>query len=73
MTFLNFVFILGNLDKTEFLKEAENMKKLIHPKVVQLFGVCTREDPFYIVTELMSNGDLLGYLRKGFFLLYTHL
>lgn len=56
---------LGNLAKGEFLKEAETMKKLIHPKVVQLFGVCTREDPFYIITELMPNGDLLDYLQKG--------
>lgn len=55
----------GNLDKGEFLKEAEIMKKLIHPKLVQLYGVCSKDDPFYIVTELMSNGDLLNYLRKG--------
>ena len=41
------------------------MKKLIHPKVVQLFGVCTKDDPFYIITELMAFGDLLNYLRKG--------
>jgi len=28
-------------------------------------GVCTREPPFYIVTEFMSQGNLLDYLRDG--------
>ena len=26
-------------------------------------GVCTREPPFYIVTEFMSQGNLLDFLR----------
>lgn len=30
-----------------------------------LTGVCTREPPFYIVTEFMSKGNLLDYLRNG--------
>ena len=46
-----------------FLEEAEIMKKLIHPKLVQLFAVCSREEPIYIVCELMENGSLLEYLR----------
>ena len=29
-----------------------------------LAGVCTREPPFYIVTEFMSHGNLLDYLRS---------
>jgi len=28
-------------------------------------GVCTREPPFYIITEFMSKGNLLDYLRQG--------
>jgi len=28
-------------------------------------GVCTREPPFYIVTEFMSHGNLLDYLRNA--------
>ena len=28
-------------------------------------GVCTREPPFYIVTEFMSQGNLLDFLRNG--------
>ena len=53
----------GTMLPEKFLEEAEIMKKLIHPKLVQLFAVCSREEPIYIVTELMENGSLLDYLR----------
>ena len=46
-----------------FLKEAEIMKKLIHPKLVQLYAVCSRDEPIYIVTELMTKGSLLKFLH----------
>lgn len=29
-----------------------------------LAGVCTREPPFYIITEFMTHGNLLDYLRE---------
>ena len=48
---------------TAFLQEAQIMKKLNHPKLVQLFAVCTKGDPIYIITELMTNGSLLEYLQ----------
>lgn len=32
--------------------------------VVHLSGVCTREPPFYIITEFMTHGNLLDYLRE---------
>ena len=42
------------------------MKKLRHPKLIQLYAVCTDSEPIYIVTELMKNGALLDYLHdKG--------
>ncbi|KAF2361574.1 Serine-threonine/tyrosine-protein kinase catalytic domain [Trinorchestia longiramus] len=47
----------------DFLEEARIMKEMKHPNLVQLLGVCTREPPFYIVTEFMSRGNLLDYLR----------
>ena len=50
-------------DATEFLKEAAVMKKVRHPHLVQLLGVCTRELPFFIVTEYMPKGNLLEYIR----------
>ena len=39
------------------------MKKLSHLKVIQLYAVCTREEPIYIVTEFMKHGTLLEYLH----------
>lgn len=49
----------------DFLEEAAIMKEMRHPNLVQLLGVCTREPPFYIITEFMSRGNLLDYLRNG--------
>lgn len=49
----------------DFLEEASVMKAMKHPNLVQLLGVCTREPPFYIVTEFMSHGNLLDYLRSS--------
>jgi len=51
------------MDANEFLKEAAVMKQVRHRNLVQLLGVCTRELPFYIITEYMSKGNLLDYLR----------
>lgn len=51
--------------KEEFRKELEIMKKLRHEKLVKLWCVCTIGEPVFIVTEYMSNGCLLNYLRKG--------
>ena len=49
----------------KFLDEAQIMKSCQHDKLVKLYAVCTKEEPIYIVTELMSNGSLLDYLRNG--------
>ncbi|XP_058630423.1 tyrosine-protein kinase ABL1 isoform X1 [Onychostoma macrolepis] len=51
------------MEVEEFLKEAAVMKEIKHPNLVQLLGVCTREPPFYIITEFMTHGNLLDYLR----------
>ncbi|BHF78184.1 hypothetical protein SprV_0602129600 [Sparganum proliferum] len=53
----------GTMSKEEFLKEARIMKTLNHPRLVRLYAVVTTE-PIFIVTELMSNGSLLHYLRS---------
>ena len=49
----------------DFIEEAEVMKKLSHPNLLKLYGVCTLEEPIYIVTELMKHGNILEYLRDG--------
>ena len=40
------------------------MKCVKHPNLVQLLGVCTRELPFFIITEYMPKGNLLDFLRS---------
>jgi len=54
----------GAMSAKDFLDEAAIMKKLRHPKLVQLFAVCTNGEPIYIVTELMKHGSLLDYLHQ---------
>uniref|UniRef100_A0A8B9FIC8 Tyrosine-protein kinase n=1 Tax=Amazona collaria TaxID=241587 RepID=A0A8B9FIC8_9PSIT len=54
----------GSMDPKDFLREAQVMKNLRHPKLIQLYAVCTLEDPIYIITELMRYGSLLEYLQK---------
>ncbi|KAL3871697.1 hypothetical protein ACJMK2_039681 [Sinanodonta woodiana] len=49
----------------DFLEEASIMKEMKHPNLVQLLGVCTREPPFYIVTEFMTHGNLLDFMRSS--------
>ena len=55
----------GTMSPQAFLEEAQIMKKLRHKYLVQLYAVCSQEEPIYIVTELMCNGSLLHYLREG--------
>uniref|UniRef100_A0A6A7FQF2 Tyrosine-protein kinase n=1 Tax=Hirondellea gigas TaxID=1518452 RepID=A0A6A7FQF2_9CRUS len=56
----------GTMDPKDFLAEAQIMKKLRHSKLIQLYAVCTLEEPIYIITELMKNGSLLEFLQgKG--------
>ena len=53
----------GTMQPAAFLAEAQIMKKLRHPKLIQLYAVCTQGEPVYIITELMSKGSLLDYLQ----------
>ena len=55
--------IATNIPQETFLKEANVLKKLCHDNIIQLYGVCTKEYPFYIVTELMETGNLQAYLN----------
>ena len=53
----------GIIRMDKFLQEAAIMIRLRHPKLIQLYAICTREEPVYIVTELMKHGSLLDHLR----------
>ena len=54
----------GSMSTGAFLDEAKIMHKLRHRKLVLLMGVCTQQEPIYIITEKMSQGALLCYLRQ---------
>ncbi|KAG5841582.1 hypothetical protein ANANG_G00168150 [Anguilla anguilla] len=54
----------GTMSPEAFLEEAQVMKKLRHSKLVHLYAVVSQE-PIYIVTEYMSKGSMLSYLREG--------
>ena len=56
---------IGTVYVEELLPEAQMMIKLRHPNLLQLYGVCTLEEPIYIVSEFMNHGSLLEYLRSG--------
>jgi fyn-related kinase len=51
------------MNPTDFKAEAALMKNITHPKLIQLYGLCTTEEPIYIITELM-----VGF---GFCLFFT--
>ena len=48
--------------KELIIKEFENMTKMHHPNIVQLFGYV--EEPFVIIMEYFKNGDLFDNLNK---------
>uniref|UniRef100_A0A8C4QV27 Tyrosine-protein kinase n=1 Tax=Eptatretus burgeri TaxID=7764 RepID=A0A8C4QV27_EPTBU len=54
----------GNMDKNDFLQEAQMMKKLRHKNLIQLYAICSLEEPIYIITEIMKNGSLHDYLKR---------
>uniref|UniRef100_A0A8C9WM74 Tyrosine-protein kinase n=1 Tax=Scleropages formosus TaxID=113540 RepID=A0A8C9WM74_SCLFO len=54
----------GAMSEEEFKEEARVMTRLSHPKLVQLYGVCTQQAPMYLLFEFMENGCLSDYLRS---------
>ncbi|XP_075691721.1 tyrosine-protein kinase BTK [Rhinoderma darwinii] len=55
----------GSMSEDEFIEEAKCMMKLSHQNLVQLYGVCTKQCPIFIITEYLSNGCLLSYLKEA--------
>ena len=47
----------------DFLQAANLTKKLHHPNIVRFYGLCSKEEPVYVITELMKHGNLLDYLH----------
>jgi len=47
----------------DFRSELEVLRKVHHPNAVQFLGACTRQEPYVLVTELMTGGSLADALR----------
>ncbi|CAL8351203.1 unnamed protein product [Merluccius merluccius] len=51
--------------KNKFLMEARILKQYEHPNIVRLIGVCTQQQPIYIIMELVQGGDFLSFVRAA--------
>ncbi|CAL8243222.1 unnamed protein product [Lota lota] len=51
--------------KKKFLMEARILKQYEHPNIVRLIGVCTQQQPIYIIMELVQGGDFLSFVRTA--------
>ncbi|XP_019855382.1 PREDICTED: tyrosine-protein kinase Abl-like [Amphimedon queenslandica] len=49
----------------DFLREAKEMAKVDHHRVVKLIAVCTLDFPLLLIEEYMNQGDLLAVLKEG--------
>ncbi|XP_064482127.1 tyrosine-protein kinase Btk-like [Ornithodoros turicata] len=54
----------GTMSEDDFIEEAKLMTKLQHTNLVQLYGVCSKHRPIFIVAEYMKYGSLLQFLRR---------
>lgn len=55
----------NNQAEMDFLTEALIMSKFKHRNIVRFIGVCFEKMPRFIVLELLSGGDLKGFLRAS--------
>lgn len=51
--------------KEEFFREATFVNNFDHPNIVKLIGVCSEQEPYCMILEYMSEGDLNGLLRHN--------
>lgn len=47
----------------DFRSELEVLRKVHHPNAVQFLGACTKQEPYVLVTELMTGGSLADAMR----------
>ena len=56
-------FKLNTIDPSELVQEVALVRKLCHPRLVQVYATCTIEGRVCIVMELMKLGSLVDYLH----------
>ena len=52
----------GTMSEDDFIEEAKVMTKLQHNNLVQLYGVCSKNRPIFIITEYMK---VISSIIKG--------
>lgn len=52
------------VNSCDFFREAGILQRLSHPNIVNLIGVSSLCDPFYVITEFVSNGFLDKFLKS---------
>lgn len=50
--------------RADFHKEVKILSRLRDPNIVHVLGICTKEEPYYMIVEYMENGDLNEFLQK---------
>ena len=59
------VLASGSPNKAEFLHEAAVLAQLSHTNIVRCEGICSTEEPVYLLTEFLKFGNLQEYLQRG--------
>ena len=55
----------GSMTSSKFLQEARALRDLEHDNILTLLGVCTSEEPILLITEYMTHGNLLDFLKNA--------
>jgi serine/threonine protein kinase len=52
-------------EELQIIQEAENLRKLKHPNIVELVDFFKEDESFYLVTDLMNGGELCDKLLEN--------
>ena len=52
----------GTMSEDDFIEEAKLMTRLQHINLVQLYGVCSKNRPIFIITEYMKVRQKFSYI-----------
>ena len=53
----------NTMSEDDFIEEAKVMTKLQHTNLVQLYGVCSKNRPIFIITEYMKVALFTNFLN----------
>jgi tyrosine-protein kinase Tec len=56
----------NTMSEDDFIEEAKVMTKLQHTNLVQLYGVCSKNRPIFIITEYMKVRSFIKFLNNIF-------